>query len=214
MGVASPALLVLILLPIPAVSILPPRPAGGADLGEDPPSAHSGRQRLTPEAVVAHRGLHRRLPSGALPRMGKPRHPLLLLDNSKRGIRRSRRGEPKSGDKSCLSRNGPGARVAASMGTAARPTASRRRRHGRSQTVTFDRPLDPLLGLDGVNTNGIVSLSVTAESAQWRLRCHRVIAERRAGDPSPWGESAPAVGATSAPNPTANPVRGRWKETL
>ena len=42
----------------------------------------------------------------------------------------------------------------------------------------------------------------------------RPIAARRAGDPGTWGESATAVGATSVPNPSANPVGGRRKGTL
>src|SRR5690348_15334705 len=64
-------------------------------------------------------------------------------------------------------------------------------------------------GVEGHIRCRVTSLPVTAEGAQRRLRCRRPIAVRRAGDPGTWGESATAVGATSVPNPSANPVGGR-----
>src|SRR6185312_6651805 len=75
---------------------------------------------------------------------------------------------------------------------------------------TFSRHQDVAQAVD----SRVTSLPATDEGAQRRLRCHRPIANRRAGDPGTWGESATAVGATSAPNPSANPVGGRRKGTL
>ena len=80
--------------------------------------------------------------------------------------------------------------------------------------VSLPRARTHAADADGFRTPLRDGTWITAEGAHWRLRSRQPIAVRRTEESGMWGESATAVGATSVPNPAADPVGGRRKGTV